>query len=935
MAKTEAQTRVELINKQLEQAGWNVNDSRQVIKEFYINKKASLSVAEVCSEYKVSEFSDYALLGRNAKIIAVVEAKKTSIDPRNGQEQAKQYCENIQKQQGGQIPFCFYTNGNESYFWDIGNYPPRKIISYPTMDDFERMQYLRENHKTLVQELIDTKIAGRDYQISAIRTILETIEEKKRHLLLVMATGTGKTRTCIALIKALMHAGYVQKVLFLVDRIALREQAIRAFKEHLPDEPRWPNVAEVLIVKDRRIYVSTYPTMLNIIRDEEQPLSSHFFDLVVIDESHRSIYNTYSEILNYFDAITLGLTATPTDIIDHNTFKLFNCEDGLPSFAYTYEQAINNTPPYLCDFEVMKIQTKFQQQGISKRTISLEDQKKLLIEGKEIEEINYEGSELEKTVTNKGTNTLIIREFMDECIKDHNGVLPGKTIFFCMTIGHARRVEEIFNQLYPEYLGELARVIVSNDPRAYGKGGLLDQFTNNDMPRIAISVGMLDTGIDILEITNLVFAKPIYSYTRFWQMIGRGTRLLDANKPKPWCIEKKKFLIIDCWDNFEYFKLNPKGKELKPQIPLPVRFVDIRIKKIEKALQLNKPQITKRETDKLRAQIALLPSNSITIREAKNVLDQVSSELFWKHLDQKKLQILHNEIKPLFKTLSNVDFKAMRFEKDLLEFSLEKLVENKKQAEAIKESIIEQISELPLTIDFVNKQRILIEAAKSNNYWTMITEKQLDELAEKLAPLMNFSDENGLTSAQSITQFNLQDQLYLKEKVEFGPQHESLSISRYKELVEEKILALTEQNPILIKIKQGHDINPIETEKLTNMLHAESPYITEDLLRQVYKNRRARFIQFIRHILGIEPLKSFPDTVSETFQQFITQHTDLTSKQLDFLNLLKNYLIEREKVTRRDLISVPFTTLHPEGIRGIFTEQQINEILLLTEQLVA
>jgi len=224
----------------------------------------------------------------------------------------------------------------------------------------------------------------------------------------------------------------------------------------LPNEPTWPKRGEKSISTDRRIYVSTYPTMLNIVKDEENTLSPHFFDLIVIDESHRSIYNTYQEVLSYFNTITLGLTATPTDVIDHNTFELFECEDGLPTFAYSYEEAVNNIPPYLCNFEVMKIHTKFQDEGISKRTVSLEDQKKLLKEGRDIEEINYEGTQLEKSVRNRGTNALIVREFMEESIKDPNGVLPGKSIFFCQSIQQARQVEEIFDKLYPEYNGELA-----------------------------------------------------------------------------------------------------------------------------------------------------------------------------------------------------------------------------------------------------------------------------------------------------------------------------------------------------------------------------------------------------------------------------------------------------------------------------------------------
>jgi len=936
MNRTEAQTRSELIDNLLSQSGWNVKDPMQVVEEFDILTSLPDRVAEPRTPYEGHQFSDYVLLGKNGKPLAVVEAKKTSKNAALGREQAKQYCQNIRMQLGGELPFCFYTNGLETYFWDLDNYPPRKIVGFPTRDDLERFQYIRRNRKPLTQELINTSIADRDYQIRAIRAVLEGIEQKKREFLLVMATGTGKTRTCIALVDALMRSAHAEKVLFLVDRIALREQALDAFKEHLPNEPRWPNKGEKLITKDRRIYVSTYPSMLNIIRDEAQHLSPHFFDLIVVDESHRSIYNTYREVLDYFKTITVGLTATPTDIIDHNTFQLFNCEDGLPSFAYTFEEAVNHVPPYLCNFQVMKIQTRFQMEGISKRTISLEDQKKLLLEGKEVEEINFEGSQLEKQVVNKGTNTLIVREFMEECIKDSNGVLPGKTIFFCSTIPHARRIEEIFDKLYPQYKGELAKVLVSDDPRVYGKGGLLDQFKTCDMPRIAISVDMLDTGIDVREIVNLVFAKPVYSYTKFWQMIGRGTRLLDLRNPKPWCPEKEVFLILDCWDNFEYFKLQPKGKELKPQLPLPVRLAGLRIDKIEKAIELGQTQIAEREAAKLLQQIDQLPQSSVVIKEAAAKLDLLKEPNFWITLNHQRLEFLRSEIKPLFRTVSEADFKAMRFERDLLEYSLAKLSEESEKADTLREGIVEQISELPLSISFVKAEENLIRAAQTNHFWAKNSaielEDALDELNARLGPLMKFREQPQKTGQVHL---DLTDELHKKEYVEFGPQHESVSISRYREMVETMIAELTEHSPILQKIRNGEEVTPVEADELAELLHAEHPHITEELLRKVYQNRKAHFIQLIRHILGIEILKSFPETVGEAFDQFIRQHSNLTGRQLDFLNLLKSFIIEREKVEKRDLINAPFTVIHPQGIRGVFSPAEINEILQLTEQLAA
>lgn len=934
MDKSEKLTRIELIDTQLKKSGWKVNDPSSVAKEFNVSIKKHNSIEEPYTQYDGHQFADYVLLGKDGTPLAVIEAKKTSKDAALGREQAKQYCYNIQQQLGCELPFCFYTNGHDLYFWDLENSPPRSVVGFPTRDDLERFAYIRRNRKLLADEFINTSIAGRDYQIRAIRSVLEGIEQKKRNFLLVMATGTGKTRTCIALTDALMRASHVEKVLFLVDRIALREQALTAFKEHMPNEPRWPNMGEKVIAKDRRVYVATYNTMLNVIRDESQQLSPHFFDFIVVDESHRSIYNTFGEVLDYFKTITLGLTATPTDIIDHNTFELFHCEDGIPTFAYTYEEAVNNVPPYLCNFQVMKIQTKFQMEGISKRTISLEDQKKLILQGKEkeIEDIHFEGTQLEKQVINKGTNTLIVREFMEEAIKDGNGVLPGKTIFFCTTKAHARRIEEIFDKLYPQYNGELAKVLVSDDPRVYGKGGLLDQFTNNDMPRIAISVDMLDTGIDVREIVNLVFAKPVYSYTKFWQMVGRGTRLLETSKPKPWCPEKDVFLILDCWDNFEYFKLNPKGKELKTQLPLPVKLVGLRLDKIETANDTDNADTAAREVVKLRKQIAQLPQHSVVIKEAAAKLAHLNDENFWLTLNHDKLEFLRTEIKPLFRTVSEADFKAMRFERDVLEYSLAVLQEEKAQAETIKEGIVEQISELPLSVPFVKLEEELIRAAQTSLYWSKADEDRFDKLCNKLGPLMKFREQS---TGQGQTHLDLVDELHKKEWVEFGPQNEGVSITRYREMVENLITDLTEHNIILQKIKNGEVVNSEEAYHLAELLHEERPHITEDLLRQVYKNRKARFLQFIRHILGIEELKSFPDEVSTAFEQFIRAHNTLNSRQLEFLNLLKNFIIEREKIDKKDLIKAPFTVIHPQGIRGVFGPTEINEILQLANALAA
>jgi type I restriction enzyme, R subunit len=947
----ESEARKKIIDLRLRDAGWLVSDRTQVVEEFPLSSPAAPRTPS--TTYSVSPplvendtlhedqapygdargFSDYVLLAKNGKPLAVVEAKRTSKDAEIGREQAKQYCLAIHLEHNGDLPFCFYTNGHEIYFWNLGEAPPQRVHGFPTRQDLERLLHIRKHRKPLTHELINTAIAGRDYQLQAIRSVMEGIAQNRRQFLLVMATGTGKTRTCIALVDALMRAGVVQRTLFLVDRIALRNQALDTFKEHIPDEPRWPEPGEKTITTDRRIYVATYQTMLHIVHDDTNRLSPHFFDLVVVDESHRSIYNTYGEVLVYFHAIKLGLTATPRDVIDHNTFAVFNCEDGLPSFAFSYDEAINHVPPYLCDFRVLKIKTKFQDEGISKRTISLEDQKKLILDGKDIEEIVFEGTDLEKTVTNHGTNALIVKEFMEASIKDPDGVLPGKTIFFCLSVAHARRIERIFDSLYPEYKGELAKVIVSDDPRVHGKGGLLDQFTHKNLPRVAISVDMLDTGIDVREIVNLVFAKPVFSYTKFWQMIGRGTRLLEKNKLRPWCPEKEVFQIIDCWDNFDYFQLSPKGKEPAPQIPLPVRLAGIRIDKIEVAQALGHAAIAAKEIAALRTQLAALPANSVAVMESRAHLARCSADIFWQPLTADGIAFLRHAIQPLFRVVSQTDFKAMRFAKDVLEASLAHLKKEKEKYSALTQNLTVQIGELPLSVNVVAQEAGLIRKAQTNQFWTTLTDPGFDQLTERLSPLMHYRD--GREAGAGTAKFNFADTLVAKEVVEFGPEHASLGIAQYRELVERKVQELTSGDPVLQKIRAGLPVTEPEADALATRLHDEHPHITLQLLRRVYHHQRAPFIRFIRHILGIEPLESFPDTVSRSIDQFIAEHPALTSHQLQFLGLLRDFLIDRGGIEKRDLIQAPFTVLHPGGIRGVFTPAQIDEILALTDRLAA
>jgi len=810
------------------------------------------------------------------------------------------------------------------------------VHGFPSRSDLEWLQQRRDNRRPLSTELINTNIAGRDYQIAAIRSILEGIEAKQQQFLLVMATGTGKTRTAAALMDVLMRARWAKRILVLVDRIALRDQARDTFKEHIPSEPIWPQEGEKAFATDRRIYVTTYPTMLNMIEAGTTPesrISPFFFDVVIADESHRSIYNIYKSVMDYFNAIKLGLTATPRDHIDHDTFKIFQCGAGDPTFAYTYEEAVNHEPPYLCDFEVLKVRSKFQLEGIKGSVLPTAIQKQLISDGKDVEEIDFEGTDLERKVSNSGTNALILREFMEESIKDESGVLPGKTIIFAISKAHAYRLQELFDSMYPEHAGKLARVLVSEDRYVHGKGGLLDQFKNQDMPRIAISVDMLDTGVDVREIQNLVFAKPVYSYVKFWQMIGRGTRVLedDEAKRKPWCKEKDRFLIIDCWGNFEHFKMHPKGKEPNSQVPMPVRLFKARLDRLEAAIAKERNDIVDVVAQALRRDIDALPANNVIVSEQSANLAEVEHSQFWERLGVHEIGFLRSTIAPILRARTGLDVKSIRFETDVVELGTALLSDNDAAFDAIRQSLIEQVLELPLSVNLVAKEKLLIEDVLSPGWWVPVSEEKMQTVVDKLAPLMRYRQK----PREALVKLDIQDLVAIKEIIEFGPEHERMSTRAYRERLEAYVRELAENNPVLQKIRDNKEVEASEIHALAKLLEEQSMHVTEEVLRKVYDHKTARFIQFMRHIFGLEKLESWSETVTTAFDAFIAEHNTLTELQIRFLKTLQTFILQTGTVERHHLIDAPFTSIHPQGIRGVFKPDEIKEVINLTSRLAA
>ncbi|MGH7517557.1 MAG: DEAD/DEAH box helicase family protein [Gemmatimonadales bacterium] len=934
---SEADTRQQLIDGRLKLAGWDVEDPSQVVQELeiYLSGSKPNVVRERPHGYAGRQFADYALVLRG-RPEAVLEAKKTSRDAQLGQEQAKQYAAHLQRINGGALPFIFYTNGYETYFWDSDRHAPAKVTGFPTREDLEWLVQARQTRRPLSVELINTAIAGRDYQIEAVRTLLEATEQGRRRFLMVMATGTGKTRTAVALIDALMRARWVKRVLFLVDRLALQEQALAAFKEHLPASPVWPREGDSGFTRDRRVYVTTYPTMLNLIQAGTIPgtwISPFFFDLIVADESHRGIYNVYQQVVRYFHGLTLGLTATPRDHVAHDTFALFDCPTHDPTFAYSFEEAVRHDPPYLCDFEVLNVRTKFQVEGIRGPKLDEPEREQLALEGLDPDTVDFEGTDLELKVTNSGTNALIVREFMEESIKDPSGTLPGKSIVFATSVRHARRLQDLFDQMYPEHRGRLARVLVSDDSRVHGKGGLLDQFRTQDFPRVAISVDLLDTGVDVREIVNLVFAKPVYSYVKFWQMIGRGTRVLE-NDPalrKAWCPEKDRFLIIDCWGNFEYFEMHPKGREPGEQVPMPVRLFRARLDQLEVALIKGAADSVEAVKADLRADLDFLPANNVVVLERQADLAAVRADSYWTRLGRRELQFLQQTIAPILRAKSDVEFKALRFEIDVVEFGTALLSGNRDTADALKQTIIDQVSELPFGVNLVANERELIEAVLAPGWWASVDQEQLRTLVSQLAPLMRFRQQRG----DPMVSLNLADLAAVHERIVVGPDGRDLPIATYRRRVEEAIRALLGENPVLQRLQAGEVVSDADLRELAELLRRQDPGIDEERLRKVYDVRSASLVQLLRHVLGIEPLERWSTQVTREFEEFIGRHTTFTALQIRFLQALRTFILQRGRIERRDLIDAPFTQLHPQGVRGVFPPTEIEEILGFAARLVA
>lgn len=544
---TEYQTRKLYIDAMLEDAGWMEGKN-------WLNE---VELAGMPNKSNVG-FADYVLYGDDGKALAVIEAKRTCVDVAVGRQQAKLYADLLEKKYGRR-PVIFLTNGFETRIQD-NQYPERKVAAIYSKRDLEKLFNLQTMRTSLKNIVVNKNIVGRWYQEAAVKAVGQSFDEKnRRKALLVMATGSGKTRTVMALCDVLLKHGWVKNILFLADRTSLVTQAKRSFTNLMPDLTL-TNLCDGKQNANARCVFSTYQTMMGCIDDIKDDKGKLFtcghFDLLICDEAHRSIYNKYRDIFNYFDAPLVGLTATPKDDIDKNTYEVFELESGVPTYGYELAEAVKDG--YLVDFLSVETELKFIEQGIAYDELSDEEkdeyEKTFITETGEIPE-KIAPSALNNWVFNEDTIRKVLNILMQDGLKIDYGENLGKTIIFAKNHDHAEKILEIFNKEYP-HLKDYAKVI---DNKIKYAQSAIDEFSDpKKLPQIAISVDMLDTGIDIPEILNLVFFKKVMSKAKFWQMIGRGTRLcpglLDGE-------DKEKFYIFDFCGNFEFFRMN-KGKQL-------------------------------------------------------------------------------------------------------------------------------------------------------------------------------------------------------------------------------------------------------------------------------------------------------------------------------------------------------------------------------------
>lgn len=906
----EATTRRRLIDVALTDAGWTVGARGANTSE--VGQEVELSGQPTTSGIG---YADYVLWDDDGKPLAVIEAKKTAISPETGRKQAELYADALENRCGLR-PAIFYTNGYDIWLWDDAQgYAPRQIFGFYSKDSLQTLVRFKRSYKQALDTLtVNPTIAGRLYQIETIKRVTEAFTRKRTKALIVQATGTGKTRVAIALVDLLIRAKWIKRVLFLCDRNELRRQAKNAFTDHLTEPLA---VVDASTAKDRnkRIYVATYPSMMNVF----QSFDVGFFDLVIADESHRSVYNVYGDIFRYFDALQVGLTATPVEFIARNTFALFGCAGKDPTAAYTLERAIDEK--WLIPYEVYSHTTQFLRDGI--KYADLSDEQKKQVEENDIDptEVDYEAEAISKQVFNKDTERQILRNLMENGVRDANGQAPGKSVIFARGHAHAVLLETLFNEMYPQYGGKFCQVIDNYNPRAES---LIDDFKGegtNDELTIAISVDMLDTGIDVPEIVNLVFAKPVKSKVKFWQMIGRGTRLCpDLFGPGR---DKTVFRIFDHWGNFEYFEQDKPEAEPTASKSLMQRLFEARVTLAATALGAMDLDAFNATVTLIDADVKALPDDSISVKEAWRDIHAVLGAGVIEQFAPATQQRLKARIAPLMQWV-NVRGHADALAFDLLVTSMQTaLIRRSADFQNLKDDLVNAVNALQVSLNQVRAKAESIRTVKSPAFWTAVTVADLESLRLDLRGVMQFRQSGGGRAGATIRTYDIAED---GDRIETGlrPSNiRSVDLAAYRARVEQALHELFTTDPTLRKIRSGQPVSKADLDSLVALVLTRHPDVDLSVLGEFYPETAGPLDQIIRRIVGMDP-----EAVKTHFTAFVRSYPSLTAAQTQFLRLLQNHIARNGGIEPARLVEAPFTHLAEDGIFGVFpSDAQRNHLL--------
>ena len=921
----EAETRDYFIDLLLKEAGWPLDQNRD--REFPVTGMPNNNG---------EGFVDYVLWGDDGKPLGLIEAKRTKRSPQEGEHQAKLYADCLETK-FGQRPVIFYSNGYEHWIWDDRNYPPRQVQGFYKKAELELLIQRRTTRRSLQEASINDTIVERFYQTRAIRKIGESFEkDHERKSLLVMATGSGKTRTVIALSDMLIRSNWVKRVLFLADRIALVNQTANVFKKFLPDA----GAVNLITEKDTegRVYVSTYPTMMGLI-DETKDSGRRFgvghFDLVVIDEAHRSVFQKYRAIFDYFDSLLVGLTATPKDEIDKNTYGLFDLETGVPTDAYDLDEAVKDG--YLVPPKAVSVPLKFEREGIKYNDLTEEekdewDAKEWDEEGNIPEKV--EAAAVNKWLFNIDTVDKVLEHVMTrgQCVA--GGDLLGKTILFAKNQAHAEFIKERFDINYPHYKGEFARIITFKTEYAQS---LIDNFSNKDkFPQIAISVDMLDTGIDVPEVVNLVFFKIVRSKTKFWQMIGRGTRLCtDLFGPG---LDKEFFYIFDYCQNLEYFSQNPEGsagslveslsaKLFKARLELvgelDVRSDDTTVKEV---VLTDYDPVTGRQVQLqlmhlLHTQVASMNLDNFVVRTKRRTVEKFAKKEAWEELNAEDRQVLAQELASLPTQMERESEEAKRF--DLLVLNLQLALLGKEPAyERLRDQVIKiaGLLEEKHTIPMVGKQMTHIQDVQTEVWWQDVTVPMLEVIRRRLRDLVQFIEKKERKPIYT----NFEDEMGAESNIELSEFAGQDTFERFRD----KARAFLRKHLDIDAVRKLHTNEPLSTGDLVDLerVLTDNKIGKLDYIDQA-KQENESFGIFVRTLVGLNR-----EVAKGLFNDFLVG-TNYNSNQIEFVNLIINQLVEHGIVEVSLLYESPFTDIAPRGPEAIFTADQIQRIIRLLDDI--